>query len=562
MSWALKEKIRHRVMKEKRPPFNREKYLSIGLVFPNTYYVGMSNLGLHSIARWINSRPDSACERFFLPDPEDIAEYQRTRTPLFSYETQTNASFFDVLAFSISFENDFLNIPTILALCGLPILSNERSSKDPLVIAGGIGVQLNPEPIADFFDLFAIGEAEALLETFLEVLKECKKKRIPRNDFLKEISRYPGFYIPNFYKINFSATGTIKSMEISNNAPRRISRAWYEDLSSSPAESYIYTDMTEFPLFHLIELNRGCPHRCNFCLVGNMISPYRLVRFSLVKRSIDQLPEEIGTVGFVGSSIADHPEIIGILDYTLKSGRSLGISSLYLNSLSEELLDILSAAKCRTLTIAPEVASERLLKIINKKWNMESLEKLIRYAVQKGIYAIKLYFLIGLPTETDQDIEDLISLIKKCLFWMENQSKKHKKCHITANLTPFVPKPHTPFQFFGMQNRLYISEKINYVKKAFKKRSEVSIVSDSVKWSIIQAMFSRGDRKLSSFIYKYYQLGGNINKALEECNINPSFYVNRERTGEEIFPWDHLSPEGEKERLYEIYKEKTLKLAT
>ena len=507
--------------------------ISIALVYPNRYHVGMSNLGFQSVYRLLNDYDHVVCERAFLP------ETSRPQTiPLKTIESGKLLSDADIIAFSLSFENDYPHILSILENIGLPLRADHRSDQDPLLLAGGVASFLNPEPIATFFDCFLIGEAEAMLPRFLDAFDPGNSKHAN----LKTIARgVPGAYVPAFYSVDYKRDGTIASFKALEDVPPSIQRTYVKDLDHTATCSAILTPDTAFDRTFLIEVGRGCPHGCRFCSAGFIYRPHRFRPISLLSDNIGQGISLTDRIGLVGSAVSDLPGISDLCGQYLDKEIRLSFSSLRADGLSEELLSTLKHSNVKTATIAPDAGSERMRKVINKGITEEAILTAANSLVANGIPNLKLYFMIGLPTETTDDVEAIIALCKKIKHHFLKSSRSQKRIgEITISLNCFVPKPFTPFQWVAMEEISSLKKKVRKIKNELKKIPNFRIHSDIPRWAYIQALFSRGDRKVADILTLAHTNKGNWAQTLKTVSANPDFYTLRERDIEEHLPWDFI----------------------
>jgi len=507
--------------------------ISIALVYPNRYHVGMSNLGFQSVYRLLNDYDHVVCERAFLPETS-----RPQTTPLKTVESGKLLSDADVIAFSLSFENDYPHILSILENIGLPLRADHRSDQDPLLLAGGVASFLNPEPIAAFFDCFLIGEAEAMLPRFLEAFEPGNSKRA----ILKTIARnVPGAYVPAFYSVDYKRDGTIASFKPLEDVPHSIERTYLKDLARTATCSAILTPDTAFERTFLIEVGRGCPHGCRFCSAGFIYRPPRFRPISLLSENIAQGISLTDRIGLVGSAVSDLPGIGDLCGQYLDKEIRISFSSLRADGLSKELLSTLKQSKVKTATIAPDAGSERMRKVINKGITEEAILTAADSLVANGIPNLKLYFMIGLPTETADDVEAIIRLCKKIKHRFLKSSRSQKRIgEITISLNCFVPKPFTPFQWVAMDEVSSLKKKIQKIKNELKKVPNIRIHSDIPRWAYIQALFSRGDRKVADILSLAHTNKGNWAQTLKAVSTNSDFYTLRERDVNENLPWDFI----------------------
>ncbi|MBU4257867.1 MAG: radical SAM protein, partial [Proteobacteria bacterium] len=379
--------------------------IRIALIYPNKYHVGMSNLGFQTVYHLLNNIEDVACERSFLPDKTGSS-----RDVITTIESGRPISDFDIIAFSISFENDYPNLLTILEKADIPLHSSDRGTPHPLIIAGGVACFLNPEPISSFIDCFLIGEAELMLPRFID----CFDPNINRKSLLKNIvHKVPGTYVPAFYEPTYNKDGTVRSFEPLLDVPVNIRRTYLKDLSQVSTCSSIITPHTTFDNTFLIETGRGCPHGCRFCSAGYVYRPPRFRPFPVIAKCLEQGVLLTDKIGLVGAAVSDFPSIKELYDYINNKDIRISFSSLRADSLCPELISLLKRSKVKTATIAPDAGSERMRKVINKGITEENVLNAAEALVSGGIPNLKLYFMIGLPTETMDDVEAVIKLCKE-----------------------------------------------------------------------------------------------------------------------------------------------------
>lgn len=552
MSYLLKEKAKKLLAEEINllPEESRGKAYSAVLAYPNTYKVGMSNLGFHSIYALLNQEPDIQCERVFLPDREDEEEYRRTNTTLFSLESQTSLNHFDILAFSLSFELDYLNLLKIIELGKIPVFSKERNSNHPLIIAGGPCAFFNPEPLAEIVDIFFIGEGEKMVVTACQKYIQLLEQGVTREEILLSLAQLPGVYVPSFYHPIYQQDGTLEVIERLAPVPEKVERQWIRDLDEYKTTSVILTPNTQFGDMYLLELSRGCGRHCRFCMAGFSYRPPRCRSLAKVWEMAREGLAYREKLGLVGAAISDYPWIDELCRRIREKKGKISVSSLRVDSLSETLLDTLLISGNRTVTIAPEAGSERLRRVINKGVTEEDILKALVVFNQYGIQQIKLYFMLGLPSETLGDLEEMIDLARKVRDGLSSKGKKK----VTLGVTPFVPKPFTPFQWEPMARATDLEEKMDYLKKTIRKEKGLELNFESPRWSIIQGLLSRGDRRIGKVLVEAYRQGGgyqNWLKELKKQGLELEFYLYRERNKEEIFPWDSLESQLDRSYLWQ-----------
>ncbi len=512
----------------------------ICLIYPNIYKIGISNLGFQAVYRLFNERKDVVCERSFLPYPEDFSEY--SDIALFSFESKKPLHQFDILAFSLCFENDYPNILKILALSKLPILSKDRKPYHPLLIAGGVLCFSNPEPIANIFDVIFVGEGEELIDNFLNIYSNVKNSSY-EEDFKKNLKeqliKFEGFYIPEAYEEIYENHGKIRERKILwKNAPEKIKKIYCNDFTNKFTFSQITTPESIFSDMFLIETMRGCPFSCRFCLVGHIFNPIRKASFKKLKLKIKEINDlDRQTVGLIAPSLSAYREISELLK---DKNIELSFTSLRADKPTINILDYLVRRK--TLTLAPEAGSERLRRIIKKGILEEDLLLIAEKLAEKGLESLKLYFMIGLPFERDEDIEEIIRLINKIRIKFQRK--------ITASISIFVPKPHTPFQWHRMEDYETVKEKLKKLKKDTIRIKGFNLLHEVPKYSYMQGFLARANRTGLSMIKRVSE-GENFNRIFEEVK----FELYSTRDFNDILPWDFIEHDGlSKEYLWEEYK--------
>ncbi|MDH4100837.1 MAG: TIGR03960 family B12-binding radical SAM protein [Nitrospirota bacterium] len=536
MTWKLKEKARKRLDAETgtitKSPGGK---LRVALVYPNTYYVGMSNLGFQTVYNLFNRRDDVVCERAFLPDPDDLAEHERTSTELFTIESQTPLSSFDLVAFSLHFEPDYANVLKVLDLARLPLLSAERGDADPFVLVGGVCAFFNPEPMADFADFFAVGEGECFVDAIVEGLERLRGQ--PRKEVLEGLSEIPGIYVPRFYEPVYNDDGTVArySPEMPHFLKRHV-----DDIEQWDTSSVILTDDTEFGRMYLVEASRGCGRNCRFCLAGYIALPPKYRGLDYLARKMREAAAITDRIGLIGAALSDHPFIRQFCKGL--EGVKLSVSSLRADGISEELITALENSGDKTVTFAPEAATDRLRRVINKGVSERDILGAVRTICEHRIPNIKLYFMVGLPTETQEDVDAILDLARKVRKVQEEIGAKLGRVgKLTLSVNAFVPKPHTPFQWYPMEEVVSLEKKMKYLSREATRIPGTSMVHGTPKWDLMQAVLARGDRRVGRFVMALYRAGGNVRRAFAESGIDATFYATRERGKDEVFPWEVVS---------------------
>jgi radical SAM family uncharacterized protein len=557
MSWKLIQRAKKR-LSEERGTIRKEwsAKTTFCLAFPNRYYTGMSNLGFQTLYHELNQFQDVVCERTFLPDKEELAEYRKTDTALFSLESQRPLYDFDILAFSIPFENDYLNILTMLEMGNIPLARTARNESHPVVIAGGVAVFLNPEPLSDFFDSFLIGEGEELLPEFLKCFDEVRTEGKTRREFLEKAAAIKGVYVPQLYEVWYFDEGPIKRFIPKGNYPRQIERRWIRNINRIHTTSTLFTPHTEFNDMALVEVNRGCPRGCRFCAACFIYPPFRNRALEDLKKDIQELLAHEGRIGLMGSAVSDHPHLKEICQSILDSKGTLSIASLRADSISEDLITHLKASGHKTVSLAPEAGSERLRRVIKKGIEETDLLRIVETIVKTGIPNIRLYFIIGLPTETDQDIDEIVRLTKRIKHIFLRVGRDQKRIgRIVLSITPFIPKPSTPFQWAPYEEVNSLKRKLKLIKNELRGEGNIQVIHDLPQWGYIQTLLSRGDRRVGKMLLAAHYTGGNWRQAFKGINLNPDFYVYHERDLDEILPWDFIDHGVGKDYLRREYLE-------
>ena len=532
--------------------------LTVCLAYPNLYRTGMSNLGFQAVYALINRHPAALCERVFLPDPDDEAFYA-DGAPLISIESQRPLADFDVIAFSLSFENDYPQVLRILEMAGVPVETAARGGRDPLVIGGGIAVTLNPEPLADFFDLYLLGEGEAVLPGFLDLAASLRRD-LPREAFLARVQKeIAGAYVPRFYQVTLGEDGRIAAREPVDPAfPRRIARPWAADLDLFPTEQEIITENTELGGMYLTEVSRGCARGCRFCAAGFVCRPVRFRSAAALEFSFRRGIEKGKTIGLLGTAVSDHPALHSLCRSIQERGGKVAIGSLRIDRISDEMMAILKETGVETVSLAPEAGSQRLRDLIHKGITEEEIFSAVEKLMEYGILQVKLYFMVGLPTETDEDAEAIIRLVKG----MEHHARKISAGRrgfrrLTLGINQFVPKAATPFQWYPLEDAAVVRRRVRRIKDGLRSEKAVRVTHDLPKWNYIQALLALGDRQAGRLLLAAHRLGGNWACAFREVNVNADFYVHRRKETAEILPWDFIDHGVPKADLIDAYR-KTL----
>src|SRR5436190_2265232 len=535
-SWEQRERALLTLSKETgyvtKPHGDR---LRVALAFPNTYWVGMSNLGFQTVYRLFNAQDDIVCERFFLPPKQELAELLTTNTRLMTLESQTPVADFDVIAFSVSFEWDYVNVLTLLRLSGIPRYAVERTSRHPLVVIGGAVTFVNPEPLAPFADAIAAGEGEVLVPS----LRRAFSAASDRADLLRQLSHERGFYIPSFYDPYYGPDGALAGYHVSGDAPLPVHKAALKTTEAvDPPATSIFTPDTEFGARLLIEVVRGCANLCRFCWAGYNYLPVRPFPTERILELAEAARPFANRVGLVSIALCDHPDIERILARLKEMGYSISPASLRLDDLTEPIVRVLRESGERTITIAPETGSDRLRRVINKTVTNDEILDRTELIFSSGIENLKLYYMLGLPTETD---DDLVA-IRDLTLQMRDIMLKHAKGRgqigrIIGSVNPLVPKPSTTYQWLPMEDPEVIEQKVKRLRQLTSKIDNVFFNIKSERHSFYQALLSLGDRRVAPAIEAAEANGGDWRKAVADTGVDADFYVFRDKSDDTVLPW-------------------------
>ena len=513
------------------------------LAYPNTYFVGMSNLGLQTMYRVINQRPDTVCERVFLPMAAEWDRYGVGKTPLLCLESQRPLGDFDVIGFSVSYENDYLHLLQMLALARIPLLAAERDERYPLILVGGAVTYINPEPLADFVDLMVIGDGEETIHDYLDLLHDTLGQ--PRQEHLRLAAEIPGVYVPRLHD-QHTATTPI--------APRKIT-----DLAQWPAYSSVLTDATEFSGTLLVEITRGCPFKCRFCTVGYVYPKFRqlpgerVLELVAAQQQRDRVSGHppVGKVGLISSATGDYRDLALVAQGLVDLGVAIGISSLRMDRMPEVLVDCMVRSGVRSCTVAPEAGSERLRQLIRKEMTEAVILAGTEMLLAKGMRDLKLYSMIGLPTETDADLQELLALVWKIWDLMKKYGRARGALGtLTLSVNPFVPKPATPLQWCAMAPPRVIKAKLHTLRQAIRHESHICLKHESIKHDYLEAILARGDRRLRDFLLETHRQHGDWPRAARQLSFDVEAFVCTELSQQAELPWDFLASERQMQRLH------------
>jgi radical SAM superfamily enzyme YgiQ (UPF0313 family) len=542
---ALERIAREKVLYGRHPGGD----ISVCVAYPNRYALGMANLGFQAVFHIFESDPRVAADRAFLPDPDELAQMRARGERLVSFERGRPLADFDVLAFSISFETDYLNLLAMLRLAGIPLRHDERAGRGfPLVIAGGSAIFLNPEPIADFIDLFLIGEGEEMVPEFIARLAQCRGDA-GRIESLGEIE---GAYVPDRYTPAYGADGRLTAFDYCGPGGGKVKRRLLRDLNRFTTSSLILTDESVFGDMYLVEASRGCQWGCRFCAAGFM---YRPIRYRSPERLIAEAERglaERSVVGLVGAEMASVPGIAAIAEAVADRGGRLSPSSLKADCITPRLAAALARNGARSVTVAPEAGSERMRKVINKNLTEDEILAAAEMLVGEGVENLKLYFMLGLPEETAHDVLAIAELTGRIL--ARARLSRSRIGRVTVSLNPFVPKPWTPFQWDAMADARELRDKIAMLRAALGRLGPVELDAESPREAYFQALVSRGDRRAGAILERLERVGcfsaGDIWRELgavrREARAggaalpDPDFFVTRRYGYDELLPWDFI----------------------
>src|SRR5881296_3363921 len=513
--------------------------ISVALVYPNTYAVGMSNLGFQTIYRHLNAIPDVVCERVFVPDAEDADEMRRTATPPFSLESRRPLTDFHLVGFSVTYEGDYINVLRLLAMAGIPLRAAARRAHDPLVLMGGVCAFSNPEPIAPFMDFVVVGEGEELVVELIAAYREGYRDR---EAFLTSLTTLDGIYVPGRYDAAYGPDGTLAVVAARDGAPEVVVKRRLRNVNAFETVAAVKTPHAEYGHMALLEVGKGCGRGCRFCLEGQVYRPVR-------HRSVDALRETVARVaasgerriGLVGACVSDYPWLADLLKVVEDNGMELSISSIRADSLTDDLVAALARGGHRTLTIAPEAGTERLRRAIRKAITDEQILTACDLVRAHGIPNLKTYFMIGQPTETLADVEAIPLLAERMLERLRVLDPSGKPFgRLTLSVSSFVPKPWTPFQWAPFDGAEALQAKLEIVKRGARRFSNVRVLHENPREAALQALLARGDRRVAGFLELAAAFDGDWRRALREWDGDPDFCTTRARSTDERLPWDHF----------------------
>lgn len=527
--------------------------------FPDIYEIGMSHLGMKILYGLVNDRDDSWCERVFAPDVDMEEQMRKNNVPLFALESGDYIKDFDIIGFTLMYELCYTNVLNMLELAGIPLYSKDRTELTPIICVGG-PCACNPEPIADFVDIVFLGDGEDSTNAVLDLLKECKKKGATKQEFLLKAKDIIGVYVPSFYKDSYNADGTLKELVPINGAPEKVKKSVVSDMNKC-----YYPKEFVVPFISIVhdraveEIFRGCIRGCRFCQAGFIYRPIREKSVETINAQSKALIDSTGydELSLCSLSTSDHSQVnemlTSLIDWTVKDKISLSLPSLRVDNFSDELVDKLNKVRKSGLTFAPEAGTQRLRDVINKNVTQEEVINTCTKAFDNGWTTVKLYFMMGLPTETMEDIEGIANLGMDVLHAFYNNPNRQKGTGLQVNIScsSFIPKPFTPFQWEPEDTMESLKAKQKHLLESIPSK-KIKVSYHETPTSLLEGVLARGDRRLSAVIYSAFKDGCKFDswdehfkfaswmKAFEENNLDPYFYTQRKREFSEVLPWDHL----------------------
>ncbi len=533
--------------------------LRYAFCFPDTYEIGMSNLGMKILYSVINSRDDAWCERVFAPDTDMEELMRKNNIPLFALESGDYIKDFDAIGFSLSYELSYTNMLNMLDLAGLPVKSSERTELTPIVMAGG-ACACNPEPLADFVDFFQLGDGEEMMNDVLNVLAECKKNGESKEEYLNKISKIQGIYVPSLYTVEYNDDNTIKAVAPVGDAPEKVTKRIVSDMNNVHYPKDFVVPFIDIVHDRTVtEIFRGCTRGCRFCQACFLNRPIREKSPDVIDKDCKTICaatgyDEISLCSLSSSDYSSLPELLTkLLSWTTDEKINIALPSLRVDNFPDELVKKLNEVRRSGLTFAPEAGTQRLRDVINKNVTESEVLETSKKAFSGGWTAVKLYFMLGLPTETNEDVKGIADLAQKVVdtFYRNPDKPYGKGVNVTVSASSFVPKPFTPFQWEAQDTPEMLAEKQQLLAESVKTK-KINLKFHKIPISFLEGVLARGDRRLSAVIYDAWQNGCKFDswddhfkfdvwmQSFKNCSVDPAFYTSRKREFSEILPWDHL----------------------